>query len=59
MTDTLVLEDPAGEAAERLAAAAGAGGQIVLTGGSTARLAYERLRREGGRLVALHAVVRR
>ena len=43
MTDTLVLEDPAGEAVDRLAAAAGAGEQIVLTGGSTARLAYERL----------------
>lgn len=43
MTDTLVLEDPAGEAAERLAAAASAGGQLALTGGSTARLAYERL----------------
>lgn len=43
MTDTLVLEDPVGEAVERLAAAAGAGGQIALTGGSTARLAYERL----------------
>ena len=43
MTDTLVLADPAGEAAERLAAAAGAGGQIALTGGSTAQLAYERL----------------
>jgi 6-phosphogluconolactonase len=43
VTDTLVLEDPVGEAAERLAAAANAGVQIVLTGGSTARLAYERL----------------
>lgn len=43
MTDTLVLEDPVVEAAERLAAAVGAGGQIVLTGGSTARPAYERL----------------
>ena len=43
MTDPLVLDDPAGEAAERLAAAASAGGQIALTGGSTARLAYERL----------------
>ena len=38
-----MLEDPAGEAAERLAAAASTGGQIALTGGSTARLAYERL----------------
>jgi 6-phosphogluconolactonase len=43
VTDTLVLEDPAGAAAERLAAAANAGGQIVLTGGSTPRVAYERL----------------
>ena len=43
MTETLVLEDPAGETAERLAAAASAGGQIALTGGSTARPAYERL----------------
>jgi 6-phosphogluconolactonase len=43
VTDMLVLEDPAGEVAERLAAAAGAGGQIALTGGSTARLAYERV----------------
>jgi 6-phosphogluconolactonase len=36
-------EDPVAEAVDRLAAAAGAGEQIVLTGGSTARLAYERL----------------
>ena len=43
MTDTLVLKDPAAAAAERLAAAANAGGQIVLTGGSTPRVAYERL----------------
>lgn len=43
MTDPLVLDDPVGETAERLAAAASAGGQIALTGGSTARLAYERL----------------
>jgi 6-phosphogluconolactonase len=43
VTDTLVLTDPAAEAAERLAAAANAGGQIVLTGGSIARVAYERL----------------
>ncbi len=39
----LVLEDPGAEAAERLAAAANAGGQIALTGGSTPRPAYERL----------------
>jgi 6-phosphogluconolactonase len=43
VTDPLVLEDPVGEAVERLAAAAAAGEQIVLTGGATARLAYERL----------------
>ena len=39
----LVFDDPAGEAAKRLAAAASTGGQIALTGGSSARLAYERL----------------
>jgi 6-phosphogluconolactonase len=43
VTDTLVLEDPAGETAERLAAAVNAGGHVALTGGSTPRLAYERL----------------
>jgi 6-phosphogluconolactonase len=43
VTHTLVLEDPAAVAAERLAAAANAGAQIVLTGGSTPRTAYERL----------------
>jgi 6-phosphogluconolactonase len=43
VTDTLVLKDPAAAAAERLAAAANAGGHIVLTGGSTPRVAYERL----------------
>jgi 6-phosphogluconolactonase len=40
---TLVLEDPAGVATERLAATASAGGQIALAGGSTPRAAYERL----------------
>ena len=45
MTDTLVLKDPAAAAAERLAAAANAGGHVVLTGGSTPRVAYERLSR--------------
>jgi 6-phosphogluconolactonase len=40
---TLVLEDPGREAADRLAAAASAGGQIALTGGSTPRAAYERV----------------
>lgn len=43
MTNTVVLKDPAVAAAERLAEAANAGGQIVLTGGSTPRAAYERL----------------
>ena len=45
MTDTLVMKDPAAAAAERLAAAANVGGHIVLTGGSTPRVAYERLAR--------------
>jgi 6-phosphogluconolactonase len=43
MTEALVLEDPAAECASRLAAAAAAGSHIVLTGGSTPRVAYERL----------------
>ena len=43
MRDTLILDDPAAAAAERLAAAVSAGGHIVLTGGSTPRVAYERL----------------
>jgi len=37
-----VVDDPAGEIALRLAAAANAGAQIALTGGSTPRIAYER-----------------
>jgi 6-phosphogluconolactonase len=37
-----VLDDPAAELAGRLAAAASAGETIVLTGGSTPRLAYEK-----------------
>jgi 6-phosphogluconolactonase len=41
--DTRVTEDPAGEAAERLAAAAEAGAHIALAGGSTPRAAYERV----------------
>jgi 6-phosphogluconolactonase len=42
MTPTLhVSPDPARECAELLAAAAAEGGQIVLTGGSTPRAAYE------------------
>jgi 6-phosphogluconolactonase len=40
--DIVVTDDPAAEAAERLAAAAGAGGHIALAGGSTPRAAYER-----------------
>jgi 6-phosphogluconolactonase len=40
--ETLVTEDPAGEAAERLVGVAGAGGHLVLAGGSTPRSAYER-----------------
>lgn len=40
--DTLVLDDPAAELAERLARAADLGSQIALTGGSTPRIAYER-----------------
>lgn len=38
--DLRVIDDPAGEAAERLAAASG---HVVLTGGSTPRAAYERV----------------
>ncbi len=37
-----ITDDPAGAAAERLAAAARAGGHIALAGGSTPRAAYER-----------------
>ena len=40
--DIQVLDDPAGRVAELLAEAAAAGRHIVLTGGSTPRLAYER-----------------
>ena len=43
MTERLVLEDPAGECARRLAAAAGEGAHIALTGGSTPRIAYEQV----------------
>jgi 6-phosphogluconolactonase len=39
VTETVVTEDPAGAAAERLGAASG---NVVLTGGSTPRAAYER-----------------
>jgi len=38
--DVLVLDDPAAEAARRIAATAGAGGHIALAGGSTPRAAY-------------------
>jgi 6-phosphogluconolactonase len=41
--DLRVVDDPAGELAVRLLATARAGGDIVLTGGSTPREAYERL----------------
>jgi 6-phosphogluconolactonase len=40
--ERLVLDDPAPEAARRIAAAADAGGHIALTGGSTPQTAYER-----------------
>jgi 6-phosphogluconolactonase len=43
MAETLVIEDPAGAAAERLAAAVRAGGHIALAGGSTPRAAYHEL----------------
>jgi 6-phosphogluconolactonase len=39
--EIVVAENPARDVAERLAAAARAGGHIVLTGGSTPRVAYE------------------
>ncbi len=42
MIERLVLEDPAGATAERIAAVARTGGHIALTGGSTPRVAYER-----------------
>jgi 6-phosphogluconolactonase len=38
-----IVADPAQECAERLAEAAHAGGHVALTGGSTPRVAYERL----------------
>ena len=40
--EIVVAEDPAAEVAARLAAAARNGGHIVLTGGSSPRVAYER-----------------
>lgn len=39
--EVIVLDDPAAEAAERIAAAADRGGHIALAGGSTPRRAYE------------------
>jgi 6-phosphogluconolactonase len=42
VADTIVLEDPAAAAAERLATVANAGGHISLAGGSTPRAAYEK-----------------
>ena len=47
MSNLLVVEDPASAVAERLAQAAGAGGHLVLTGGSTPRTAYELVARSG------------
>ena len=43
MTDYVVVDDPAAEAADRVAAFVRAGAHIALTGGSTPRGAYERL----------------
>lgn len=43
MIETRVVDDPAGECAERLAAAVRPGVHIGLTGGSTPRITYERL----------------
>ena len=40
--ELVVLDDPAGAAAERLAGAAAAGGHVALAGGSTPRAAYKR-----------------
>ena len=39
--EIVIAEQPAQEVAERLAVAARAGGHVVLTGGSTPRIAYE------------------
>jgi 6-phosphogluconolactonase len=44
--EVAVDEDPAARAVERLVAAAGGGGHLVLTGGSTPRATYERLAEE-------------
>jgi len=40
--EVTVVDDPAGPASELLAEAAGKGGHVVITGGSTPRAAYER-----------------
>jgi 6-phosphogluconolactonase len=45
--DVVVVDDPAGEAAERLARAVRAGGDLVLTGGRTPKAAYERVAARG------------
>jgi 6-phosphogluconolactonase len=41
VADTVVTDDPAAQAAERIVAVARAGGHIALAGGSTPRAAYE------------------
>ncbi len=43
MIERLIVDDPAGECAKRLASAARAGAHIALTGGSSPRIAYEKL----------------
>lgn len=43
MIERLVLDDPAGAAAERIASVANAGGHIAMTGGETPRAAYEQV----------------
>jgi 6-phosphogluconolactonase len=43
MTETIVLDDPAEDCAGRLAAAAGEGAHIALTGGGTPKRCYERM----------------
>jgi 6-phosphogluconolactonase len=45
--DFQVVDDPAGVAVERLAEAVTAGGNVVITGGSTPRVAYGRLAEMG------------
>jgi 6-phosphogluconolactonase len=43
LIEKLIVDDPPGECAKRLASAARAGAHIALTGGSTPRIAYEQL----------------